>query len=308
MKIAIVTGGTGFVGNALVKKLTDENVKVYAIVRDKSLSNVQPDRREVLQNERVTMVEGDISNLRESKSKISEKADVFYHLAWAGTRGEALIDYDVQISNIKYVMDAICVAAELGCHKFIGAGSISEYELFAEKQCDSEGDKHSVYKAAKHASYLMGKELAKTKKIHFIWPIITNIYGAGENSPRLINTLIRNLMENGEMDLSEGNQIYDFIYVSDAANAFYLIGEKGNSGRDYVIGSGDAKPLKEFLQQIPDVIDRDCRLNFGKMKFNGYYLDKELYNTDKLVKATGFVPQLSFIDGIKKVIDYDRKH
>lgn len=302
MKTVIVTGGTGFVGNALVKKISEEGVHVFVIVRDTSLSTLQDDRKRVLTNNNITLIQGDVTDIKRIEEDITEEVDVYYNLAWVGTRGDALIDYSTQISNIEYMMDSICVASNLGCKKFIGAGSISEYELFAGTQCKAEGDKHSVYKAAKYSCWLMGKELAKTKKIDFIWPVITNIYGPGENSPRLINTLVRNLLNKGEQDLSEGNQIYDFVYLTDAANAFYLIGEKGHGGRDYVIGSGGARPLKEFLEQIPEMIGRDCRLNFGAMKFNGYYLDKELYNIDQLCSDTGYCSQVPFVDGIREVI------
>lgn len=75
------------------------------------------------------------------------------------------------------------------------------------------------------------------------WPLI-NTYGEEENSPRLINTMIRKIFKGETPELSAGEQYYDFVHVCDVAKALCLIAEKGVDGTNYVIGSGNAKPLK----------------------------------------------------------------
>ncbi len=306
MKRAVVTGATGFVGNALVAELVRHNVKVWAVVRECSLRHISAERRTILHSANVKIVYAELENIVAILEMIHEKIDVFYQLAWDGLLGEALIDYNRQIDNIKYVMDALCVAKKLGCKKFIGAGSIVQYELLVPSQCAGRGDKHCVYKIAKHTCQLMGQEMAKRLGIEFIWPIITNIYGPGEESPRMINTTIRNLLRYGEQDFSEGNQIYDYIYIDDAVRAFYLLGGCGKKERTYVIGSGDARPLKEFLLMIPKLLDKTVKLNFGKMSFNGYYLEPEYYDISELQEDTGFEPQYSFEKGLRKTIEWIR--
>ena len=66
-----------------------------------------------------------------------------------------------------------------------------------------------------------------------------------------------------------GNQYYDFVHVSDVARALILIAEKGVDGTNYTIGSGDAKPLKEFLKIVGQVANdlhggEPVELGFGK--------------------------------------------
>jgi nucleoside-diphosphate-sugar epimerase len=299
MKKAIVVGGAGFVGNAVVQELIRQNVSVTVIVRP-GFSEKHINHR--LDGLDIQVVECDITKISALRTLIIERSfDAFYHFAWNGLFGESLLDYTTQIMNIKWVMDAIVMASELGCKKFIGAGSISQYEL---KTLDGQinlNDKHQVYKTAKFACEYMGRSVAASHGIQFFWPIITNIYGEGENSPRLINTMIRNLLSGKRQSLSEGNQIYDFIYLSDAARAFFLIGEKGVEFKNYVIGSGNARPLKEFLYVLRDVVNPNGELGFGEMPFNGIYLDKELFDTTVLEQDTGFKPDVSFEEGIKRV-------
>ena len=80
-----------------------------------------------------------------------------------------------------------------------------------------------------------------------------NTYGEEEKSARLVNTIIRKVLHGESPDLSAGNQYYDFVHVSDVARALILIAEKGVDGTNYTIGSGDAKPLKEFLKIVGQV-------------------------------------------------------
>ena len=300
MKRAIVVGGAGFVGNALVRELLDHDVEVYVVVRP---GFVRDGSR--LDGLNVNIVECDIKTVENLLTLIKERGfDAYYQFAWDGLFHEPLVDYTTQIMNIKWAMDAIATASKLGCKKFIGAGSIAQYELNTLEGQISQGDKHKVYKTAKLACEYMGRGVASNYGIEFYWPIITNIFGEGETSPRLINSMIRNLLEGKKQSLSEGNQIYDFIHISDAANAFYLIGEKGKEFSRYVIGSGGARPLKEFLTILRDVVAPEARLGFGEFAFNGIYLPKEDYSIEELVRDTGFCAKMSFEEGIRRTADW----
>ncbi len=306
MKRAIVCGGAGFVGSAVIKELLANGVETTVIVRPGF--NERKNVHNRLEGLNVEIWECDLSEISKVKEFANNRIyDVWYQFAWDGLFGEDLTNYKKQIMNIQWVMDSLNVAALLGCKKFIGSGSISQDELLVEES-SSNNDKHRVYKAAKQTCQYMGNSVGQELGIDFIWPIITNIYGAGESSPRLINSMIRNLQAGKHQSLSEGNQYYDFIYITDAAKAFYLIGKFGRSGRRYVIASGNAQPLKNFLIKLRDVVSPNAHLGFGENEFNGVYLSKELYSIEQLQQDTGFKPEVSFEKGIMLTSDWIKRN
>lgn len=299
MKRAIVCGGAGFVGGALVKELLAHNVEVFVVVRPGfSLKGSRLDGLDV------TILECDIRRIAGVKEQVEKPGfDAWYQLAWDGLFGAPLTDYTTQILNEKWTMDAIVTAAELGCKKFIGAGSITQFEL-QSGQAENLYDKQRIYKTAKLACEHMGRSVAAEHGIEFIWPIITNIYGPGECSPRLINSMIRNLLAGKRQALSEGKQYYDFVYITDAAAAFRLIGEHGKGGRRYTIASGRARPLREFLEELAAVVAPEAELGFGEFAFNGISLPEKVFSIESLREDTGFTAKKSFAEGIRETMEW----
>jgi len=303
VKKAIVCGGAGFIGRALVEELFTHGIEVTAIVRPGFFDRFQASP---LYGQDVSILECDLRNISHVENLMKSRGfDVWYHLAWEGVSGNTLLNYATQIKNIEWTMDAVASAKKLGCKKFIGAGSILQYELSVEKEGASNlHDKYRIYKVAKEACERIGRSVAFDYKIEFIWPIITNIYGPGEISPRLINSMIRNLLSGKHQSLSEGNQYYDFIYVTDAAKAFRLIGDYGKEGRRYVVSGGTVQPLRNFLIQVRDIVAPETELGFGESPFNGIYLPEESYGIEKLREDTGFIPEVSFEEGIQNTVNW----
>ena len=67
-----------------------------------------------------------------------------------------------------------------------------------------------------------------------------------------------------------------------------------------------AGPLRDFLNVVKDVVDPEAELGFGELAFNGYYLPKECYDITQLAEDTGFVPEITFAEGIRLTSDWIR--
>ena len=198
-------------------------------------------------------------------------------------------------------MELTSSLTDLGVKKFIAPGSMHEIESQIEMErhepCTNMG---MMYKGAKHAAHYMAKADLCRQGIDFLWPVVTNAYGVGERSRRLINSAVRSLLKGESPAFTKGDQYYDFVYISDVARAFRLIGEHGVSCRSYVIGSGHARPLKEFLTKAGQLVAPEIPLRFGAHIFQGVYVPKEYYDENEalLGQDTGFCPEVSFEDGI----------
>lgn len=308
MNKAIITGATGFIGRYLVKELIKQGVEVIAVVRESSRNILE------ITSLPVKIIKCNISDFRLLPDLITDRdIDAVFHFAWQGVSDLDARDQAIQIQNLQSTLDLIEAMGKMSIRTFVGAGSLHEAEAILEMQEDKMiYNLGYMYKSAKTAAHWMGKAKSGSMGIRFFWPLI-NTYGEGEKSARLINTIIRKIILGEEPALSSGNQYYDFVHVEDVAHALYLIADRGVDGTNYVIGSGQAKPLKEFLKAVGDITNKmnggsKVSLGFGRITANVVCLPKETFDVSNLFRDTGFVPQISFDEGIIRTVKWIMEH
>ena len=300
MKKAIVTGANGFVGSAVCKELTETGVEVIAVVR-----NHDSDISRIEKLHGIRIIYSDISDFINLADVISDRdIDVFYHFAWTGSAGNLRGDYDVQLDNVRYTCDSVKACSLLNCHRFVFASSIMEYEISSLMETENTPGINTLYCSAKVAADYMARAVAGKNEITFIRAVISNIYGPGETSPRLINTSLRKMLNDEHCAFSAGEQMYDFIYITDAAKAFAAVGEKGKTNKTYYIGSLNPKPLKSFLMEMRDCVDPDIEIGLGEIPFSGVSLSYNEFDIKAVKNDTGFVPEISFSEGINMTINW----
>ena len=284
----VITGANGFIGTALCKKLSDEGINVIAIVRDKE-ENIT----KIKDIPRIKIIYCDLSDFRNLSKYIEDRdIDALYHLAWVGSAGALRGDSDVQIRNIQYTCDTIKACLEINCKRFIFASSIMEYEIQATMETDAMPSINTLYSSAKVAADYMARTLSGSYGIDYIRAVISNIYGPGETSPRLVNTSLRKMLNNEHCAFSAGNQLYDFVYITDAAQMFIEI------------GSQKPRPLKEFLCEMRDQVDPKTEIGLGEIPFNGVSLSYKEFDINAVKKDTGYIPEVTFAQGIKNTLEW----
>ena len=299
MKSAIVTGANGFVGSAVVNWLLRQGINVCAIVHNNNRSNLPS-------HPLLEIVSLDMSSIDTIVNMINlNKYDTFYHFAWEGSAGPARADYSMQLRNVENSLNAIKCAKEIGCSRFIFAGTIMEHEtIFAAYEQGNEPGLNYIYGAGKVASHLMAQSLASSLGIDLIWTEITNAYGPGETSPRMVNTTIRKCIKGESPEFTAGTQNYDFVYIDDLARAYYLIGEKGKPFCRYLIGSSTARPLKDFLIEMQKSISPDLEFKFGNVPFSGINLPISYFDTTKTFVDVGFKAEIPFGEGCMRTMQW----
>ena len=302
MKRVIVSGAAGFIGNAVARQLINQGVSVLAVVKPGTSQNTEAFRLKDLE---AVIVECDIKEIENLLQIVKTRGfDVFYQFAWDGIDRESFENYDRQIDGIKWMMKSIEVAKKLECKKFIGVGSVTQMEQMYEQGRRFTEDRHKFFRVAQFACETMGRAIAKEKGIQFIWPILINVYGEGEASDRLINSMIKNLLKGRHQSFSSGEQMYDFLHIQDAARAFCLIGEKGTEDTQYIIGSGAPRPLREYLLTVKNIVAPEMEIGLGELEFHGLEMRDEVFNIDNLVRDTGFIPNISFEEGIQRTLKW----
>lgn len=304
MKKVVITGATGAVGTALIQKLLSENFEILVLLRKDSKRNEKIPKHKNIKTAICSLSE--LSGFNDNSTY-----DVFFHLAWQGAYGNDRNDMYLQSNNIKYELDAVMLAHRLGCKVFVGVGSQAEYgrvldctKLSANTPCNPENG----YGIAKYTAGKMSKILCHQLGIRHVWGRILSTYGPGDGEYTLVMSSIIRFLNGDDGVFTKAEQQWDYIYNFDVANALYLMALKGVDGKTYPIGSGKVRPLSEFITLIRDNTNINCKLNFGAIP---YYENQVMYlcaDISELTKDTGFIPQVSFEEGIKKTVEWYKEH
>ena len=294
----IVAGANGFIGKNLVNSLLAKGYSVTAL-------DARFDE-ELLSKVSCIDVKGrGMDDIAEELA--GKKYGCFFNLAWMGTSGPMRADYNIQLENVRLTCDFVKLCASIGCPRFIYASSINEMETYEYLQSDGiEPSGGYIYGTGKLAAHLMGETVAKLEGIDFIPVIITNIYGIGEKSARLVYTSIKKLIRGEHCSFTSGHQNYDFIYITDAIDSMIEVAERGKGFTRYYIGSGEPKPLREFLLKMRDIVAPGAELGLGDIPFKGVSVDYSQFKLKQIEKDTGFRNKVSFEDGIRMTADYIR--
>lgn len=297
MNTAVITGPTGAIGTALCQKLLNEGVKVMAVCRKNS---ARADRIPA----GVQKIFCDLSELSQLAG-MAGKADVFYHFAWADTIGAGRNDMYSQTANIRYTLDAVRAAKALGCECFIGAGSQAEYGRHNELLTpDTPCFPENGYGMAKLCAGQMSRKMCADMGIRHIWPRILSVYGPYDGERTMISSVISSLLEKNEPELTAGTQMWDYLFSYDAADALYLMWKKGKGGAIYPLGSGNVRPLREYIEMLRDCIDPSLPLGLGKVPFGSGQVMFLGADISTLKSDLGFEPSYDFKEGIRLTADH----
>jgi nucleoside-diphosphate-sugar epimerase len=302
---ALITGATGFVGSALARRLTEEGISVYCLVR-----NNGRDRQRLKALKGIELIEIRSSETRDlQKALRGISADVVFNLASYGV-DQKDCDPEVMIDgNINFVTRLLLAVTEWPLKQFFHTGSCSEYG--APLNDEPLTEEHplrtlSLYGAAKAASVLYGSALASRLRIPFVTLRLFGIYGVGEGPNRLIPYIIEHLERDEPVDLTPGEQVRDLLYVDDVVEAFLTAGRRYSSLKAfpaYNVCSGVAVRIRDVGEAVARAADK----SFGLLQWGQrtYRPDEPMWlvgNNRRFVEATGWQPKVTLSNGIKRMV------
>lgn len=289
MKKAVVTGAGGFIGRALVHRLVELGYQVYAVIFSEN------DKERFPNDGTIVPVIGDLLAYEKIEEQIQSPVDYVYHLAWKGISSADYKDIDVQKDNFFISINTCKLALALESKKFIFAGSNQEY-LLDINTIDEKEACSSIYGICKFSCRKICSVLAKNK-MQFNATAFTNVFGVGDKSRRTANFFISKLLKDEDLDLVEGNHLYDWIYIDDAVNGLIAVGEKGVNNQQYYIGNRHLRTFKEIIENVKDILSSQSNLNFGKYQDTSY-TDYSRFDLNALHRDTGFECKSNFEESI----------
>lgn len=299
MKRVILTGATGAIGNALIRALIADGTEVLVLAREGSARNAT-----LPQSPLVTIRYCDLKGLADLMPIEGDAPyDVFYHFAWDGTTGQARNDMYLQNQNVRYALDAVCAAHRFGCHTFIGAGSQAEYgRVEGMLRPDTPTYPEMGYGIGKLCAGMMTREACHAIGMRHVWVRILSIYGPYDGKQSMVMSTVQKLLDGVTPSFTKGEQKWDYLYSADAARAFVMVGEKGRDGRVYVLGSGVARPLCEYIGEIRDVVAPEAALGLGEVPYAPRQVMHLQADISALREDTGWEPEYAFAEGMRELL------
>lgn len=296
----IVTGATGMIGATLIKKMLSKDINITAIVRPNS-----PKLINLPVNPKLKIIECDISNLKKLIGNLPKNYDTFFHMAWLGTYGAQRDNVELQEKNVKYTLDAVELAHSCGCKVFVGAGSQAEFGYVNNIITDyTPINPVTGYGICKYVAGKLSALQCKKYGIRQSWGRIISAYGPMDNDYTMVMSSIIKMINGEHCPFTKGEQIWDYIFSDDCAEAFYLIGKYGKDGKAYTIASGQNKPLRDFIKIMRDVVNPELEIGFGELEYYPNQVMNLTADISELVNDTGFIPKTDFQQGIKKCVDW----
>ena len=243
----LINGANSLIGFALVRRLLRQNYIVHTLVRKSSNIDHLKNLSSSIKFHYYELAEYD-------QFDPNFNVDVFFHLAWKGTDKLNRDNPIVQFENIGYSLSAVRLAKRLGATTFVGIGSQAEFaESLTPYNDDSKIDPISYYGIAKFAAGKATRLLCESLGIKHVWIRVFSVYGPYDNPNSLISLIIQSITQRTVLKMSDGNQIWDYMYSDDAADAIYLLSNNGIHGKSYSLGSGEGLKIRDYIEIIAGI-------------------------------------------------------
>ena len=297
MKV-FVTGATGFIGSHLIRALRAAGHDVLILARPHD----NPWRIKDIIHQ-ISIVEGtmqEIQNIQEQLCIWQPQACV--HLAWYAEPGKYLNSKENLVS-LQGSLDLLQVLSNCGCEQFVGAGTCAEYEMTSEMLLETDRTKpETLYAASKSSFQIIGEQLAAQMGLRFAWGRIFYLYGSHEDIRRLIPSTILSIQKGQYFSASPGEQIRDYLHVTDVANAFATMVEQ-RAGGIYNICSSEPVTIRFMLETIGKLMGQPQLIMHGALPYREWEPMFICGNNDRM-KTIGWSPQVELRSGLKATINW----
>ncbi|MBR8830110.1 MAG: GDP-L-fucose synthase [Chroococcopsis gigantea SAG 12.99] len=304
-KKIVVTGGAGFLGRQVVKRLV--------------LAGANPDK--------ITTPRSHDCDLRvlENCQRVAAQQDIIIHLAaHVGGIGlnqakPAQLFYDNLIMGTQLIHSAY----EAGVEKFVCVGTICAYPKFTPVPF-REDDLWSGYPEETNAPYGIAKKAllvqlqAYRQQYGFngIYLLPVNLYGPEDNfdpsSSHVIPALVRKVHEaqqRGDQELpvwGDGSPTREFLYSTDAARGIVMATQGYDEPEPVNLGTNHEISIRDLVNSIAELMEFDGKILWETDKPNGQ--PRRCLDTARAREKFGFTAQMSFRDGLKQTIDWYRQN
>jgi len=295
----LVTGGSGFIGSALVERLVGRGDEVYCtLLPGDEASNLAAVR------DQVCILRADLADRSAVERAVREaRPDVVYHLAAVGVtdiRVDPALAVRVNVEGALYLL----LALDGNYRAFVNTGTCHEYGSneppFREEQ---DPRPELPYAITKSAVWRFCRRFYATRG----WPIVTvrpfGVYGPRQGDRAFIPSCIAAALAGRAFKMTGGEQQRDVIYVGDVVEGFLCAADTpAAAGGTFNLCTGREVPLHQIAAQIVERIGGQAAILRGALPYRTAEIWHMVGDNTRARKVLGWTPRISLAEGLDHTI------
>ncbi len=306
---ALVTGGTGFVGANLVRRLLHDGCECHLLVRPEArrwrLASVAED---------IHWHVGDLSSRTDVESSVETVApEVIFHLAAYGAYSFETDFVKMVETNMIGTENLLASAIRAGVSVVINTGSSSEYGDYDHAPNEDEAlHPNSHYAVTKAGGAWLARLAARSGRLIAPTLRLYSVYGPYEDPRRLLPRLVQYALTGSFPPLASASVVRDFVYVDDAVEAYVraattaLAGSLADPGLVVNIGSGTSTTLAELVEAARRVFGVKALARFGEHPGREWDTIVWVSNPGRAADAIGWRTTTSLDAGLARLGEWFR--
>jgi nucleoside-diphosphate-sugar epimerase len=294
----LITGASGFIGRRCLIPLAREGFEVHAV----SFQG-KPDAGESVHWHRMNLL--DPATFGPLLKRLGPSH--LLHAAWIATPAS----FWTSEENLSWLSSSIELVRQFylsGGQRAVGVGSCAEYEWTSADCSETRTPLRpsTIYGQCKAAMSFALEAAASSAGGTAAWARLFFPYGPGEAAERFIPAVIRGLIKGETVECTHGNQVRDFVFVDDVADALVKMLTSAGTGA-FNVGSGHALSLREVVAVICEKLGRADLIRFGARPSPPGDPERVVADVTRMRREIGWQPSYSIEAGIDRAIAAWRK-
>ena len=306
-KKILVTGGAGFIGSHLTRKLIEQGnnvtitVKYKSIIDNVRLSNVWND---------VNIVEVDLRNIDSLRQLGNEYFDIIFHLAAYNHVGDSFLHVNESLmSNAIATANLLESGIEYGRFVYTATSEVYGFQEVVPFHENFQPFPISPYAVGKYA----GELYARMKRHKDDSPIVVirpfNTFGPYQSERAVIPELIIKCLKGQPVETTEGKQTREFNFIENIVNGFLSIAEVETIPDQVInIGSKQEIAICDLVKKIHELCDSTSDLRIGALKNRPTEVWRMSADNERALNLLNWKPSISFDEGLEKTISWYKKY
>lgn len=304
MDTYLITGGTGFIGANLTRRLVNMGKEdIHLLLKKESNLWRIKDIVNKIKIHKVDLYDG--KAVEELVNTI--KPDIIFHL---GVYGAYAFQQDIDRilrTNILGTANLLNACVKCGFRIFVNTGTSSEYGFASKSTKETDLlEPNSYYAVSKASATLYCSYVARAYKLPIVIFRLYSAYGPYEEPARFIPSLINYALAGGLPKLVSPEIARDFIYIDDVVDAYLAVLDSTNlgSGEIYNLGTGKQTTIREAVDSVKKILNVNVDPRWNAMEGRIWDTNVWVADIEKIKKRLGWKPRYTFLNGLRETINW----